>query len=67
MAEQVRRKYTAKQTRNEQSQVEEVQANSARESNPSKEETDALLDDIEGVLETNASEFVRDFVQRGGQ
>ncbi len=28
---------------------------------------DDLLDEIEGVLESNAEEFVRAFVQKGGQ
>ncbi|NVM96024.1 ubiquitin-like protein Pup [Arthrobacter wenxiniae] len=28
---------------------------------------DELLDEIDGVLETNAEEFVRGFVQKGGQ
>ncbi|OMH33016.1 ubiquitin-like protein Pup [Tersicoccus sp. Bi-70] len=28
---------------------------------------DDLLDDIDGVLEANAEEFVRGFVQKGGQ
>ncbi|QGF24544.1 ubiquitin-like protein Pup [Raineyella fluvialis] len=28
---------------------------------------DALLDQIDAVLETNAEEFVRGFVQKGGQ
>lgn len=28
---------------------------------------DALLDEIDGVLETNAEEFVRSYVQKGGQ
>ncbi|MGG5172537.1 ubiquitin-like protein Pup [Pseudarthrobacter sp. J1738] len=28
---------------------------------------DDLLDEIDGVLETNAEEFVRAFVQKGGQ
>lgn len=30
-------------------------------------EVDDLLDEIDGVLETNAEEFVRGFVQKGGQ
>lgn len=30
-------------------------------------ELDALLDEIDGVLETNAEEFVRNYVQKGGQ
>ena len=28
---------------------------------------DAILDDIDEALETNAEEFVRGFVQKGGQ
>lgn len=28
---------------------------------------DALLDEIDGVLETNAEEFVRSYVQKGGE
>lgn len=31
------------------------------------EETDDLLDDIDSVLEENAEEFVRAYVQKGGQ
>lgn len=30
-------------------------------------EVDDLLDEIDGVLETNAEEFVHGFVQKGGQ
>jgi len=33
----------------------------------SAEETDALLDEIDAVLEENASDFIRDFVQKGGE
>ncbi len=32
-----------------------------------KEEMDALVDDIDAVLEENAEEFVKNYVQRGGQ
>lgn len=31
------------------------------------EGVDDLLDEIDGVLESNAEEFVRGFVQKGGQ
>jgi ubiquitin-like protein Pup len=31
------------------------------------ERIDELLDDIDRVLEENAEEFVRDYVQKGGQ
>ena len=32
-----------------------------------KEEMDALVDDIDAVLEENAEEFVKNYVQRGGE
>ena len=31
------------------------------------EDVDAILDDIDAVLENNSEEFVRGFVQKGGQ
>ena len=33
----------------------------------STSEIDDILDEIDGVLESNAEEFVRGFVQKGGQ
>jgi ubiquitin-like protein Pup len=32
-----------------------------------KEEMDALIDEIDEVLEENAEEFVKNYVQRGGE
>ena len=32
-----------------------------------KEDIDDLLDEIDSVLEDNAEEFVRSYVQKGGQ
>ena len=32
-----------------------------------KAELDDLLDEIDGVLETNAADFVKSFVQKGGE
>ncbi|MDP4930297.1 MAG: ubiquitin-like protein Pup, partial [Ilumatobacteraceae bacterium] len=32
-----------------------------------KAELDGLLDDIDEVLETNAEDFVKSYVQKGGQ
>ena len=32
-----------------------------------KEEMDSLVDEIDSVLEENAEEFVKNYVQRGGQ
>lgn len=31
------------------------------------QDTDELLDEIDGLLENNAEEFVRSYVQKGGQ
>ncbi|HIZ98343.1 MAG TPA: ubiquitin-like protein Pup [Candidatus Janibacter merdipullorum] len=31
------------------------------------EDVDSVLDEIDGVLESNAEEFVKGFVQKGGQ
>jgi len=31
------------------------------------DETDALLDEIDGVLEENAEQFVKQYIQKGGQ
>lgn len=31
------------------------------------DDVDAMLDEIDDVLETNAAEFVQDYVQRGGE
>lgn len=54
-------KQTAPQRREEH--VIDVAAASSIRTN----ELDALLDEIDGVLETNAEEFVRSYVQKGGQ
>ena len=32
-----------------------------------KEELDKILDEIDGILEENAEEFVKSYVQRGGE
>ncbi|MGO1317351.1 MAG: ubiquitin-like protein Pup [Cellulomonadaceae bacterium] len=34
---------------------------------PQDDEVDALLEEIDEVLETNAESFVRGFVQKGGE
>jgi prokaryotic ubiquitin-like protein Pup len=45
---------------------EEVPASSER-GEKLKEDIDDLLDEIDSVLEDNAEEFVRNYVQKGGQ
>jgi ubiquitin-like protein Pup len=60
MADQTR-KPRPKQEEDE-AKVEETKAEAT-----STEEIDDLLDEIDEVLETNAEDFVKAFVQKGGQ
>lgn len=59
----------ADQTRKPKPKKDEEQA--APEATATKEETtkemDELLDEIDEVLEQNAEEFVRSYIQKGGQ
>ncbi len=40
---------------------------SAGQAQVKDDDVDAILDEIDDVLETNAEEFVKGFVQKGGQ
>lgn len=51
----------------EREDVVEEDAAPARQGEALKEELDDLLDEIDSVLESNAEEFVRSYVQKGGQ
>jgi len=53
-------------TRGESEAVEEVPA-ASKKGDELKAELDDLLDEIDEVLEENAEEFVRSYVQKGGQ
>lgn len=46
---------------------EQDQAEATAAEATSTEEVDDLLDEIDEVLETNSEDFVRSFVQKGGQ
>lgn len=49
-------------------EVEETAASDVAERHEKlSEDVDAILDEIDGVLEENAEEFVRQFVQKGGE
>lgn len=68
MPEQVRRAYTPSQTRREQHQAESLPSHATPEQRQKHlEELDALLDDIDEVLEEDAAEFVSAYIQKGGQ
>ena len=64
MPERERKQKPAPQAREEA--VEEVAA-PAKQGEKIKEELDDLLDEIDAVLESNAEEFVRSYVQKGGE
>ncbi len=61
--EQIKREAPA---RKDEETIEEVPATSER-GEKLKAEMDDLLDEIDEVLESNAEEFVRSFVQKGGE
>ena len=61
--EQIRKPAPA---RTDEEEVAETPAASER-GEELKAEMDDLLDEIDGVLETNAEEFVKSYVQKGGQ
>lgn len=53
-------------SRSDESEVEEVPA-ANKKGEELKAELDDLLDEIDEVLEENAEEFVRSYVQKGGE
>ena len=64
MAERTQKKKTAPERT--ESEVEEAPATSET-GEKLKAELDDLLDEIDDVLETNAEDFVKSYVQKGGQ
>lgn len=54
-----------KATSKQEEVVEEVKATDSKEE--LKNELDDLLDEIDSVLEVNAEEFVKGYVQKGGE
>ncbi|MBA3291156.1 MAG: ubiquitin-like protein Pup [Actinobacteria bacterium] len=45
----------------------EAETTEAKTTEDKTEEVDDLLDEIDSVLEANAEEFVRGFIQKGGE
>ena len=66
MAERELKKKTSSQ-RTEDEVVEAPVPSSTEKAEKLKAELDDLLDEIDEVLEDNAEEFVRNYVQKGGQ
>ena len=46
---------------------ESTEAEAKKAASTTAEETDELLDEIDSVLEVNSEEFVRSYVQKGGE
>jgi ubiquitin-like protein Pup len=61
--EQMKRTTTPKEREQEVAQVDAP----AKQGEKIKEELDDLLDEIDAVLEDNAEDFVKAYVQKGGQ
>ena len=56
-----------KQTEDEVDETVEASSDVAERHEKLTEDVDAILDEIDDVLESNAEDFVRAFVQKGGQ
>ncbi len=69
MAEQEQRRKGSGSTRSTETETEVAEATPATSERGEKikAELDDLLDEIDEVLEDNAEEFVRNYVQKGGQ
>ena len=58
----------ATRSREETEEVEaSVETDVAERHEKVTEDVDSILDEIDGVLEQNAEEFVRSYVQKGGE
>ncbi len=54
-------------TRREEEPDDAPEVAAAPQTQARDEDVDAILDEIDEVLESNAEEFVKGFVQKGGQ
>ena len=67
MPEQERKQVQKKGGDGDQSDSEAGQVTSTSKAAELKEEMDEILDEIDSVLEENAEEFVKSYVQKGGE
>lgn len=66
MAEREQKRRPAPAPAREEADVEDAPA-ASEQGEKIKAELDDLLDEIDDVLETNAEDFVRSYVQKGGE
>ncbi len=67
MPERELRKKPAPQRRESTEEVVEEETTDSESGTKIKAELDELLDEIDDVLETNAEEFVKSYIQKGGE
>ena len=60
-------KQPRKSSQEETATEEVVESDVAERKEMIDEDVDAILDEIDDVLETNAEDFVRSYVQKGGE
>ncbi|RYB91766.1 ubiquitin-like protein Pup [Nocardioides oleivorans] len=60
-------KQPRKSSQEETATEEVVETDVAERKEMIDEDVDAILDEIDDVLETNAEDFVKSFIQKGGQ
>ena len=60
-------KQPRKSSQEETATEEVVESDVAERKEMIDEDVDAILDEIDEVLETNADDFVKSFIQKGGQ
>lgn len=62
-----RKQIKKESTKQSEENVEEVAPAGTEQGDKLKAEMDDLLDEIDEVLDTNVEEFVKSYVQKGGQ
>jgi prokaryotic ubiquitin-like protein Pup len=67
MPEQERKQVQKKGGGGDQGDTDAGQVTSTSKAAELKEEMDEILDEIDSVLEENAEEFVKSYVQKGGE
>jgi ubiquitin-like protein Pup len=67
MPEQERKQVQKKGGGGDQNDTDAGQVSSTSKAAELKEEMDEILDEIDSVLEENAEEFVKSYVQKGGE
>ena len=60
-------KQPRKSTEAEETTAEVVETDVAERKEALDDDIDAILDEIDDVLETNAEDFVKSFIQKGGE